>query len=62
LIHQYEIALVSFGNAGKEFLRLLLEKHAELQADYRIEWKLTGLVPQRADAKGRNPADLLKNR
>lgn len=43
----YRLALVGFGNVGKEFVRLLRAKESRLSDDYGIEWKLTGLASRR---------------
>jgi homoserine dehydrogenase len=43
----YNLALVGFGNVGREFVRLLVAKSAELQNTYGIDWKLTGVASRR---------------
>jgi homoserine dehydrogenase len=59
----YNLALVGFGNVGKELVRLLLAKTAELHQEYAITWKLTGVASRRvgwvADSRGLEPAALL---
>jgi homoserine dehydrogenase len=47
LARTYNLALVGFGNVGKEFLRLLVAKHAALRRDYGIDWQLTGIASRR---------------
>ncbi|MGB6877646.1 MAG: hypothetical protein WBD87_16605 [Candidatus Acidiferrales bacterium] len=65
-IRTYRLALVGFGNVGKEFVRLLLTKDLALRRDYGIAWKLTGVASRRigwvADANGLNPAAALDHR
>jgi homoserine dehydrogenase len=62
-IRTYNLALVGFGNVGKEFVRLLVAKDAELRDRYGIEWRLTGIASRRigwiADPQGLDPAKLL---
>lgn len=64
IIRTYNLALVGFGNVGKEFLRLLLAKREILRRDYSIDWKLTGVASRRigwiADPAGLDPAKLLE--
>jgi homoserine dehydrogenase len=43
----HKLALIGFGNVGKEFLRLLRAKEPRLREDYGIEWKLTGVASRR---------------
>jgi homoserine dehydrogenase len=65
-IRTYNLALVGFGNVGKEFVRLLVTKTPVLRDTYGIEWRLTGVASRRigwiADPKGLDPAALLENR
>jgi homoserine dehydrogenase len=65
-IRTYNLALVGFGNVGREFIRLLIAKSAVLRDTYGIEWRLTGVASRRigwiADPKGLDPAALLDNR
>ncbi len=65
-IRKYNLALIGFGNVGKEFVRLLMAKDAELRREYGIEWTLTGVASRRigwiADASGLDPAPLLEQR
>jgi homoserine dehydrogenase len=65
-IRTYNLALVGFGNVGREFVRLLVAKTTVLRETYRIEWRLTGVASRRigwiADPKGLDPAALLDNR
>ncbi|HLV95700.1 MAG TPA: hypothetical protein VKS44_10955 [Candidatus Acidoferrales bacterium] len=60
---KFKLALVGFGNVGREFVRLLRSKEARLREDYAIEWALTGVASRRigwiADAKGLDPEALL---
>ncbi|HYL68643.1 MAG TPA: homoserine dehydrogenase [Candidatus Limnocylindria bacterium] len=62
----YNLALVGFGNVGREFVRLLVAKTSVLRDTYGIEWRLTGVASRRigwiADPKGLDPAALLDNR
>ena len=46
-IRVYNLALVGFGNVGKELVRLLLAKETELRRDYNIGWRLTGAASRR---------------
>lgn len=59
----HKLALIGFGNVGKEFIRLLRSKEARLRDDYGIEFLLTGVASRRigwiADAKGLDTAALL---
>ncbi|HXN21156.1 MAG TPA: homoserine dehydrogenase [Candidatus Dormibacteraeota bacterium] len=61
----YNLALVGFGNVGKELVRLLVAKTAELHNEYGITWKLTGVASRRvgwvADRHGLDPAALLSH-
>jgi homoserine dehydrogenase len=65
-IRTYNLALIGFGNVGKEFVRLLAVKEAELRRAYGIAWRLTGVASRRmgwvADANGLDPAALLNHR
>ena len=57
------MALIGFGNVGKEFVRLLIAKQAVLREQYELEWKLVGLASRRigwiADPRGLDAAALL---
>lgn len=59
----YKLALVGFGNVGKEFVRLLRSKQARLREDHGIEFLLTGVASRRigwvANANGLDTAALL---
>ncbi|HTS12198.1 MAG TPA: hypothetical protein VMH00_08785 [Candidatus Limnocylindrales bacterium] len=63
MIRTHKLALIGFGNVGKEFLRLLLAKESRLRDDYSIDWKLTGLASRRvgwiASPSGLDPSALL---
>jgi homoserine dehydrogenase len=65
-IRTYRLALIGFGNVGREFVRLLVAKEAALRDDYGIAWKLTGIGSRRigwiADADGIDPAVALAPR
>jgi homoserine dehydrogenase len=65
-IRTYRLALVGFGNVGKEFVRLLVTKSSLLAQNYGIAWKLTGIASRRigwiADADGIDPAAALDHR
>lgn len=43
----HKLALIGFGNVGKEFVRLLVAKRETLRRDYGIEWALTGIASRR---------------
>jgi homoserine dehydrogenase len=62
----FKLALVGFGNVGKEFVRLLRAKEALLRSEYGIEWKLTGVASRRvgwlANSNGLDAAELLEGR
>lgn len=64
-MHTYNLALVGFGNVGKEFVRLLLAKDEILRREYGIAWKLTGVASRRvgwvANRDGLDPAALLSH-
>jgi len=59
----YKLALIGFGNVGKEFVRLLRSKEARLREDYGIEFLLTGVASRRigwvANGNGLDSAALL---
>ena len=59
----HNLALIGFGNVGRELLRLLLAKKVELRQRYGIEWRLTGVASRRvgwvANPNGLDPAALL---
>jgi homoserine dehydrogenase len=61
----HNLALIGFGNVGREFVRLLLAKDTVLKQQYRIGWRLTGVASRRvgwvADANGLDPAALLNH-
>ncbi|HET9401242.1 MAG TPA: hypothetical protein VFO34_09845 [Candidatus Acidoferrales bacterium] len=62
----YNLALLGFGNVGREFVRLLVAKTSELRESYGIEWNLTGVASRRigwiADANGLKPDEILSGR
>ena len=62
----YKLALIGFGNVGKEFVRLLGAKEGRLREEYSIEWKLTGIASRRvgwvANQHGLEPEALLGGR
>ncbi|NPA27268.1 MAG: homoserine dehydrogenase, partial [Chloroflexi bacterium] len=43
----YRLALLGFGNVGRAFARLLQEKRADLQAQYNIDFLVTGIMTGR---------------
>lgn len=43
----HKLALIGFGNVGKEFVRLLRSKQERLRADYGIDFLLTGVASRR---------------
>src|SRR5260370_7191401 len=47
-IPSYNLAIVGFGNVGREFLRLLVAKETELRRRYDVRWRLTGVATRRA--------------
>jgi homoserine dehydrogenase len=59
----WNLALVGFGNVGRELVRQLVAKRAELRDRYGIEWRLTGIASRRigwlADSAGLDPESLL---
>ncbi|HVB34174.1 MAG TPA: homoserine dehydrogenase [Patescibacteria group bacterium] len=59
----WNLAMVGFGNVGREFVRQLVAKQAELRDRYGIDWRLTGVASRRigwlADPAGFDPARLL---
>lgn len=59
----HKLALIGFGNVGKEFVRLLRSKEVRLREDYGIEFLLTGVASRRigwlANANGLDTAALL---
>lgn len=63
MVRTFNLALVGFGNVGKEFVRLLLAKREILRRDYSIEWRLTGVASRRigwiADSSGLDPQSVL---
>jgi homoserine dehydrogenase len=46
----YNLALLGFGNVGKAFARLLLNKREELQARYNLTYSVTGIATGRHGA------------
>ena len=65
LTRPYNLALVGFGNVGRELVRLLLAKRERLRHDFGIERRLTGIASRRlgwwADPGGFDPAALLNS-
>ncbi|MDE3137832.1 MAG: homoserine dehydrogenase [Acidobacteriota bacterium] len=63
IIRTWNLALVGYGNVGREFVRLLVRKTPELRGDFGIEWRLTGLASRRlgwlANPNGFDTAALL---
>ena len=55
--------MVGFGNVGKEFVRLLVARRAELRDRYDIDWRITGIASRRigwiADYNSLDPEALL---
>src|SRR5260370_16426119 len=47
-IPSYNLAIVGFGNVGREFLRLLVAKETELRRRYDVRWRLPGVATRRA--------------
>jgi homoserine dehydrogenase len=46
-MHRYNLCLLGFGNVGKCFARLLLDKVAELRERYALETRITGVASRR---------------
>ena len=46
-MHRYNLCLLGFGNVGKCFARLLLDKAAELRERYDLETRITGVASRR---------------
>jgi homoserine dehydrogenase len=65
-IARYNLCLVGFGNVGRAFVRLLVEKSGELRDAHGIEWRLTGIASRRlgwiAAPDGLEPAAILEGR
>lgn len=63
MLRTYNLALIGFGNVGKEFVRLLQIKTAILRDTYGIAWRLTGIASRRvgwiADPHGLDAGALL---
>src|SRR5579884_455928 len=63
VIRTWNLALVGYGNVGKAFVRLLVDKTGDLRRDFGIEWRLTGLASRRlgwlANPDGFDPEALL---
>src|SRR5260370_4541355 len=62
-IPSYNLAIVGFGNVGREFLRLLVAKETEWRRRYDVRWRLTGVATRRAgwlaDPDGLSPLPIL---
>lgn len=60
---KFKLALIGFGNVGREFVRLLRVKEDRLRENYGVEWALTGVASRRigwiANQNGLDPAGLL---
>ncbi|MEW6566913.1 MAG: homoserine dehydrogenase [Chloroflexota bacterium] len=60
----HSLALLGVGHVGQALARLLQHKSGELLADYRIEWRLTGVASRRlgwlANPDGLDPWPLLQ--
>src|SRR5215469_3225441 len=65
VIRTYNLAMIGFGNVGREFVRLLLSKRSELREKYNIGWRITGIASRRigwiADVNPLDPEALLAN-
>jgi homoserine dehydrogenase len=46
-VPKYNLALLGFGNVGQAFARLLLQKRADLEAQYGISFAVTGIFTAR---------------
>ncbi len=59
----YNLALVGFGNVGRELVRLLMSKREALRQQHGIDWRITGMASRRlgwnAHPDGFDPAALL---
>ena len=42
-----DLALVGFGNVGRRLVRLLDERRAELQREFDLTWRITGIATRR---------------
>ena len=42
-----DLALIGFGNVGRQFVRLLEEQRARLLADHDLECRITGIATRR---------------
>ena len=42
-----DLLLVGFGNVGRRFVRLLDERRAELQREFDLTWRVTGIATRR---------------
>jgi len=49
-VEPYPIALLGFGNVGRAFARLLLEKRPELQQRYGLDVRVVGIMTARHGA------------
>jgi homoserine dehydrogenase len=62
-VRSCNICLVGFGNVGRAFVRLLLEKASALEQQHGIGWQVTGVASRRlgwiADSAGLDPLTLL---
>jgi homoserine dehydrogenase len=62
---QYNLCFLGFGNVGRALARLFVAKSAELQDQYRIEFRVTGVASRRigwlANSEGFDVSTLLAN-
>jgi homoserine dehydrogenase len=62
---QYNLCFLGFGNVGRALARLLVAKRSELQEQYGIEFRVTGVASRRigwlANAEGFDVATLLSS-
>jgi homoserine dehydrogenase len=60
----YDLLLTGFGNVGREFARMLLDRSVRLRGDYGISWRVIGIATRRHgtafDARGLDLVRALK--
>ena len=44
----FNLCLLGFGNVGRAFARLLVEKSEEMREEFGLGWRVTGLATRRA--------------
>src|SRR2546423_15533624 len=43
----FKLCLLGFGNVGRALASLLVEKREEMRAQFRVEWRVTGIASRR---------------